>query len=98
MALKSLTFTCPCARSHLDALFKKSIALVICVVRYYAGTNDVSIEMTNHPLPLPPSYRSKDDMDTNIYIAFTISYNVAFGMSFLIATFVNFLISVSSLL
>ena len=59
------------------------------------GGESYSITAFNHPLPRTEDDRIEDELTTASATAFTISIMMIFGMSFLVATFVVFLIKVS---
>ena len=54
-----------------------------------------SITTFNHPLPRTEDDRIEDELTTAAATAFTVSIMMIFGMSFLVATFVVFLIKAS---
>ena len=59
---------------------------------HYFVSEDKSIQCSNHPLPRASSIQIEEELNTSIPLAIFISYNVVFGMCFLVATFVLFLI------
>ena len=75
-------------------LFSAAASTTTTTNRYFAGNDDYSIETTNHPLPLPASFKADSDLQDGASVAFTINLLLGFGMAFMIATFVVFLIRV----
>ena len=62
---------------------------------YLNNNNSHSIHVSNHPVPLSESLKVLQDVTSSSIMGFTISSNILFGMSFLVGTFVLFLIKVS---
>ncbi|XP_063839916.1 phospholipid-transporting ATPase ABCA3-like isoform X2 [Scylla paramamosain] len=62
----------------------------IAVVRAFTNNNNITITTSNHPLPRTDIEKLTQDQRQNL--GFQIGFNLAFGMSFLAASFVIFLI------
>ncbi|CAL4148549.1 unnamed protein product, partial [Meganyctiphanes norvegica] len=60
------------------------------IVRVATGKPDLTISTTNHPLPRTDTDKLTQDSRQNL--GFQIGFNLAFGMSFLAASFVLFLV------
>ena len=58
--------------------------------------NSYTITAYNHPLPRTEDGRIEDELSTAAATAITISIMMIFGMSFLVATFIVFLIKVNT--
>ena len=59
---------------------------------YFVKNKNHDVEVSNHPLPLFQSAETQQNVLTAGTSAFMISYNITFGMAFLVSTFVLFLV------
>ena len=85
---------------HNEALHTPATTLTLIgntLLYYFSGKTDYNIEVTNHPLPLTTSDKATASLFTASSAAFVVSYNITFGMAFLVATFVLFLIKERSI-
>lgn len=62
------------------------------VLLQFFKSADHSIKTTNHPLPRETSAVVEEDIETSNAMAFVVAYNIAFGMAFLVGSFILFLI------
>lgn len=69
-----------------------SLNLVMNAILKYIAGEEYSIYAENHPLPRATDTAIQEELDSNITMGFIISWNVSFGMAFLISTFVVFII------
>ena len=83
--------------AHFNNFAYHSIAMTLALadntlLDFFVPAGAYSIETINHPLPLSPNTRANVDTATAMSTAFIFSYCLEFGMSFLIGTFVVFLV------
>jgi ATP-binding cassette subfamily A (ABC1) protein 3 len=69
-----------------------SLNMVMNAVLQFFTDGEYSTYVENHPLPRSRDTRVQEELDSNITMGFIISWNVSFGMSFMIGTFVVFII------
>ena len=74
---------------HTPAITLNNVNNVL--LQYFAG-DEKSIQVANHPLPLSTSSRVSEETSTGAVTAGILSYNLFFGMSFLIGSFVLFIV------
>ena len=70
------------------------VRLLYVLCRHFSGDDNARIDASNHPLPLPLYLKATELAQSDAGVAFGVAYNIGFGLSFLIATFVVFLINV----
>ncbi|XP_059176010.1 phospholipid-transporting ATPase ABCA3-like [Physella acuta] len=66
------------------------------LVKYFTNSSDYNIETANHPLPRLTANKAQDEASGKDFTAFTVSFNIGFGMAFLASSFVVFLVREST--
>jgi len=70
-----------------------SLSLVDNAVLHYAVPGSPRIVTVNHPLPWSVNTRTNEEADNAAATAYIFTYNVAFGLAFLVGSFVVFIVN-----
>ena len=69
-----------------------SLSIIGNTLLQYFVSDAYTIEAVNHPLPRESSAAAEEEIETSNAMAWIVSYNVAFGMAFLVGSFILFII------